>query len=199
MKKKELKILGLSYSQTKLGSYIIVLSDKKGITKLPIIIKPSEAQRIAIEIEGIKSSRPMIHDIFKTMSELYNIDIKEVFIHTLLEGVFYTSLVTSDGIEEVSLECTAGDAIALSVLCKCPIYTTVDILNSAGVVINDDGSAVSEEEIMEIDREEMIDEKSRIVSVDDLEKMMDEAISNEDYEIAAEIRDRIQDLKGLKE
>lgn len=200
MKKRELKILGLSYSQTQLGSYVIVLSDKKGVRKLPIIIKPAEAQRIAIEIEGIKSSRPMVHDLFKTMSDFYNIDVQEVFIHTLLEGVFYTSLVTSNGIEEVSLECTAGDAIALSVLYKCPIYTTIDILDSAGVIINDDGSPVSDEEMMDVDidrEEEPIAKKSRIVSVEDLEQMMNEAIANEEYEIAAEIRDRIQDLKGL--
>lgn len=201
MKKRELKILGLSYSQTQLGSYVIVLSDKKGVRKLPVIIKPAEAQRIAIEIEGIKSPRPMVHDLFKTMTDFYNIDVQEVFIHTLLEGVFYTKITTSNGIEEVDMECTAGDAIALSVLYKCPIYTTVDILDAAGIIINDDGSPVSDEEMMDVDldrEEEPIARKSRIVSVEDLEQMMNEAIANEEYEIAAEIRDRIQDLKGIK-
>ena len=201
MKKRELKILGLSYSQTQLGSYVIVLSDKKGVRKLPIIIKPAEAQRIAIEIEGIKSSRPMVHDLFKTMTDFYNIDVQEVYIHTLLEGVFYTKITTSNGLDEVDMECTAGDAIALSVIYQCPIYTNSDILEAAGVVINDDGSPVSDEEIMDIDidkedEDESIDRKSRIVSVEDLEQMMNEAISNEEYEIAAEIRDRIQELKG---
>lgn len=201
MKKRELKILGLSYSQTQLGSYVIVLSDKKGVRKLPIIIKPAEAQRIAIEIEGIKSSRPMVHDLFKTMTDFYNIDVQEVYIHTLLEGVFYTKITTSNGLDEVDMECTAGDAIALSVIYQCPIYTNSDILEAAGVVINDDGSPVSDEEIMDIDidkegEEESMDRKSRIVSVEDLEQMMNEAIANEEYEIAAEIRDRIQELKG---
>lgn len=196
MKKRELKILGLSYSQTQLGSYVIVLSDRKGSRKLPIIIKPAEAQRIAIEIEGIKSSRPMVHDLFKTMTDFYNIDVQEVHIHTLLEGVFYTKITTSNGLDEVDMECTAGDAIALSVIYQCPIYTTSDILEVAGVIINDDGSQVSDEEIMDIDKEdEAIDKKSRIVSIEDLEHMMNEAIANEEYEIAAEIRDRIQQLK----
>lgn len=199
MKKRELKILGLSYSQTQLGSYVIVLSDKKGVRKLPIIIKPAEAQRIAIEIEGIKSSRPMVHDLFKTMTDFYSIDVQEVYIHTLLEGVFYTKITTSNGLDEVDMECTAGDAIALSVIYQCPIYTSSDILEAAGVVINDDGSPVSDEEIMDIDKDdedEPIDRKSRIVSIEDLEQMMNEAIVNEEYEIAAEIRDRIQELKG---
>ena len=204
MKKRELKILGLSYSQTQLGSYVIVLSDKKGVRKLPIIIKPAEAQRIAIEIEGIKSSRPMVHDLFKTMTDFYNIDVQEVYIHTLLEGVFYTKITTSNGLDEVDMECTAGDAIALSVIYQCPIYTTSDILENAGVVINDDGTPVSDEEIMDMDidkedEEESIDRKSRIVSIEDLEQMMNEAISNEEYEIAAEIRDRIKELKGEDE
>lgn len=203
MKKRELKILGLSYSQTQLGSYVIVLSDKKGSRKLPIIIKPAEAQRIAIEIEGIKSSRPMVHDLFKTMTDFYQIDVQEVYIHTLLEGVFYTKITTSNGLDEVDMECTAGDAIALSVIYQCPIYTTSDILESVGIVINDDGTPVADEEMMDIDVDEETEdessyskETSRIVSVEDLEHMMNEAIANEEYEIAAEIRDRIQQLKG---
>lgn len=194
MKRKELKILGLSYSQSQLGSYVIVLSDISGNIKLPLIIKPAEAQRIAIELEGIKSPRPMIHDLFKSMSESYGIDIQEIFIHSLLEGIFYTKIVTSNGLDEIDIECTAGDAIALSVLYKCPIYTTVDILKMAGVSVNDDGSSSDfdvdvEDDLVEVSR------PSRIVSIDDLENMMNEAIANEEYEIAAEIRDRIEELR----
>jgi uncharacterized protein len=194
MKRKELKILGLSYSQSQLGSYVIVLSDITGNRKLPLIIKPAEAQRIAMELEGIKSPRPMIHDLFKLMSDSYGIDIQEIFIHSLLEGIFYTKIVTSNGLDEIEIECTAGDAIALSVLYKCPIYTTVDILKMAGVSVNDDGSSSDfdvdvEDDLVEVSR------PSRIVSIDDLENMMNEPIANEEYEIAAEIRDRIEELK----
>jgi bifunctional DNase/RNase len=196
--KRELKILGLSYSQDQLGSYVIVLSDVKGNRKLPLIIKPNEAQRIAMELEGIKSPRPMIHDVLKTMGDIYGIDVQEIFIHSLLEGVFYTKIITTDGLDEIDIECTAGDAIALSVLYKCPIYTTVDILKVAGVHIADDGTAIDEPE-NPFEQEELESEEelknSRIVSISDLEQMMNEAISNEEYEIAAELRDRIEELK----
>lgn len=195
MNKKELKILGLSYSQNQLGSYVIVLSDINGGRKLPLIIKSNEAQRIAMELEGIKSPRPMIHDIFKSVGEMYGIDIQEVFIHSLLEGIFYTKLITTNGLDEIEIECTAGDAIALSVLYKCPIYTTSDILKKAGVVISDDG-VISEEQD---EVEETEDKSARVVSIEDLEKMMQEAISSEEYELAAQIRDRIEELKANKD
>lgn len=207
MKKRELKILGLSYSQTQIGSYVIVLSDKRGSRKLPLIIKPLEAQRIAIELEGMKPPRPLTHDVFKSMTDSFGIDIQEVFIHSLLEGIFYTKLIAFNGIEEVEINCPVGDAIALSVIYKCPIYTTTDILESAGITINDDGTEpenpedyFDDEEDDEFDEMlEMIeDDTRRKVSVEDLEKIMNEAIQNEEYEIAAEIRDKIQKLKEGK-
>jgi len=197
MKRRELKILGLSYSQTQVGAYVLVLADKKGSRKLPLIIKPLEAQRIALELEGIKSPRPLTHDLIKSMTDSFGIDIQEVYIYSLAEGVFYTKIITTNGIEEVELECTAGDAIALSVIYNCPIYTTSEIMSSAGIIVNDDGSDVDEYEI-EIDEYEDEDDEvipERIVSIEDLEKMMNEAIENEEYEIAAELRDRIQELK----
>lgn len=197
MKRRELKILGLSYSQSQVGSYVLVLSDVKGSRKLPLIIKPLEAQRIALELEGIKSPRPLTHDLIKSMSDSFGIDVQEVYIHSLLEGVFYTKLVTSNGVEEVEIECTAGDAMALSVIYKCPIFVKEDIMSSAGIVINEEGEDYEEDDIYEFE-EELIDGDEvpeRIVSVEDLEKMMETAIENEEYEIAAEIRDRITELK----
>jgi len=192
MKRRELKILGLSYSQSQVGSYVLVLSDKNGSRKLPLIIKPLEAQRIALELEGIKSPRPLTHDLIKSMSDSFGIDVQEVYIHSLLEGVFYTKLVTSNGIDEVEIECTAGDAMALSVIYKCPIFVTSAILDSAGIVITEEGE--SDEDIYEFDDEiETVPE--RVVSIEDLENLMNEAIKNEEYEIAAEIRDRINELK----
>ena len=196
MKRRELKILGLSYSQSHVGSYVIVLSDKKGNKKLPLIIKPLEAQRIALELEGIKSPRPLTHDLIKSLTDVFGIDVQEIFIYLLAEGIFYTKLITSNGIEEFEIECTAGDAIALSVIYKCPIYVSEEILDSAGIVVSDDGS-INEyggHDDYDIDDEED-NTPERIVSIEDLEKMMDEAIKNEEYEIAAEIRDRIQTYK----
>ena len=215
MKRRELKILGLSYSQSQIGSYVIVLAEKKGKKKLPIIIKPSEAQRIALEIEGIKPPRPLTHDILKLMCDAYGLDVQEAFIHTLAEGVFYTKIQLSNGIEEVEIECSPGDGLALSSLFKCPIYVSTDILDSAGILMNDDGSlptSLSQDEVDDIEDEtdddfddeddfdSFIDngKNERIVSIEDLERMMEDAISNEEYEIAAELRDRIQMLKENK-
>jgi len=171
MKRKELKILGLSYSQTQIGSYVIVLTDKKSVRKIPLIIRANEAQKIALELEGIKSTRPLIYDVIKSLSDAYMIDVQEIFIYQLLEGIFYTKIITSNGLEDFEFDCPVGDAIAISTIFKCPIYTTGEILETAGVIINDDGTTPEEE------------------------KMMQQAIENEEYEIAAELRDRIQNLK----
>lgn len=192
--------MGLSYSQSQIGSYVIVLSDESGTRKLPMIIKPLEAQRIALELEDIKSPRPLTHDLIKSLTDIYDIDIQEVFIHALVEGIFYTRLVTSNGLETADIECTAGDAIALSVIYKCPIFTTNEILESAGIIVNEEGEIdTNDDDIFDFDDFDEGDfediETDRIVSVEDLEKVMEAAIENEEYEIAAEIRDRIQELK----
>jgi uncharacterized protein len=198
MKKKELKILGLSYSQSQVGSYILILSDRSGLRKLPLIIKPFEAQKIAIELEGIKSNRPLTYDIVKNMCDSFSLDIQEVFIYSFTEGIFYTKIIFSNGLEEVEIESTVGDAIALATIFKCDIYTTIDILERAGIIINDDGTIPQESELdfIDEDRDDVDDpDRRRIISVENLEKMMSEAIANEDYEVAAELRDRIQAIK----
>jgi hypothetical protein len=193
--KKEVKVLGLSYSQSSTGSYVVVLSEKKGKRKLPIVIKPSDAQQIALKIEGVKSPRPLTHDLFKNLVESYFIDIQEVYIYALLEGVFYTKLVTSNGIDDIEIECTAGDGIALSIVFDCPLYASKEVLDLSGVYINDDGTAMEKSDIEEDDYIEEEVETKRVVSIEDLEHMIEDAIKNEEYEIAAEIRDRIEKLK----
>jgi len=195
MKRKQLKVLGLSYSQSQIGSYIVVLSEKKGNRKLPIIIKPSEAQQIAVKMEDIKPSRPLTHDLFKSLSDAFNIDIQEVYIHSLAEGIFYAKMIASNGIEETEIECTIGDAIAISLTYKCPIWVKQEIINSAGIVMNDDGSSVTDATEEETEDDGLYEEPSKKTSIEDLEHLMENAISNEEYEIAAEIRDRIQKMK----
>jgi bifunctional DNase/RNase len=193
--RKEVKVLGLSYGQSQAGSYVVVLSEKKGKRKLPIVIKPSDAQQIALKIEGMKSPRPLTHDLFKTITDSYSIDIQEVYIYAILEGIFYTKMITSNGLEDVEVECTAGDGIALSIVYGCPLYASKEVLDISGVYINDDGSTMSEDEMdVEEDLEEFRPAK-RVVSVEDLQHMMEDALANEEYEIAAEIRDRIAKLK----
>lgn len=192
MKRIELKILGLSYSQSQVGSYVLVLSDEKGKRNLPLIIKPLEAQRIAIELEDIKSSRPLTHDLIKSINDSFNIDIQEVYIYELLEGIFHTKIILSNGIENVEIESTAGDAIALSVIYKCPIFISTSIMESAGIL------SEGEDEFVEDDEDDMYDYLISDIDdrITDLESKMNLAILNEDYEKAAKLRD---DIKILKE
>jgi len=192
--KKEVKVLGLSYSQSQSGSYVVVLSEKKGKRKLPIVIKPSDAQQIALKIEGVKSPRPLTHDLFKTVTDFYQIDVQEVYIYAILEGIFYTKLITSNGIEELEVDCTAGDGIALSIVYGCPLYASKEVLDLSGVYINDDGTSMENSDIDDYE-EEVEKTPKRVVSIEDLEHMIEDAIGNEEYEIAAEIRDRIEKLK----
>ena len=190
MKKKQVKILGISYSQSQSGSYVIVLSEMKGKTKLPLIVKPNDAQIIASKIEGIKSARPLTHDLIKSLTDSFNIDIQEVHIYSILEGIFYAKIVSSNGLDEVEIECCVGDALALSLVYDCPIYVSQSVLNIAGVSIEDDGTG------LEVDDDDELISGGKTTSTEDLEKMMEEAIANEEYEIAAGIRDRIQTLKS---
>jgi bifunctional DNase/RNase len=200
MKRKEVKILGLSYSQTQVGSYVVVLSEIKGNKKLPVIIKPLDAQQIALKIEGMKSPRPLTHDLFKTMTDSFSIDIQEVYIHAILEGIFYTKLISSNGIDSVEIECSAGDGIALAIVYKCPIYVSKSVMDASGILINDDGTALPSGESDVFDDASLIDDKKkRVVSVEDLQHMMEDALANEEYEIAAEIRDKIKNIQEKNE
>lgn len=210
MKRKKVKILGLSYSQSQVGSYVLVLSEIKGGKKIPVIIKPAEAQHIAMKLENIKSSRPMTHDLIKYMTDSFQIDIQEIYIYSLAEGIFYTRIVASNGVDEVELDCSIGDGLALSLTYKCPIWVNQDIIDVVGISISQEevDAQTEEEDDDDLDIEiydlETGDEvysgksKKRTVSIEDLEHMMDNAIANEEYEIAAEIRDRIQTLKDAQ-
>lgn len=191
MKKRQVKILGLSYSQSQVGSYVLVLSEMKGKVKLPIIIKPQEAQRIALDLEGIKSSKPLTHDLFLSMTDAFGIDIQEVFIYSLAEGIFYTKIICTSGLEDVEIESCVGDAVILANIYGCPIFASSDVLNSAGVLINDDGSKLSDEDMD--DEVETVEEKT--TSIENLEKMLEHAVANEEFEIACKVRDRIEEMK----
>ena len=208
MKRKKVKILGLSYSQSQVGSYVLVLSEIKGGRKIPVVIKPAEAQHIAMKLENIKSPRPMTHDLMKAMSDTFQIDIQEVHVYSLAEGIFYTKIVASNGVDEVELDCSIGDGLALSLTYKCPIWVNQEIIDAVGIAINEEDVEAAKEEddeddfeidsIHDLDTGEEVYSKKRTVSIEDLEHMMDNAIANEEYEIAAEIRDRIQTLKDAQ-
>lgn len=183
--KREVKILGLSYSQSQVGSYVCVLSEVNGHRKLPIIIKAQDAQTIALKIEGMKSPRPLTHDVFKTLSESFQLDCQEAYIYKVLEGVFYSKIVMNNGIDDSEIETTAGDAIALSLVFDSPLYVDEDVLSSCGITTDDNGNPIT-------NTEETKNTKSEpIISIDDMKRMMEEAISNEEYELAAQYRDKI--------
>jgi len=192
MKRKKVKILGLSYSQSQVGSYVAVLAEKGG-RKIPVIIKPAEAQNIAMKLEGLKTARPMTHDLMKSMSDAFSIDVQEIYIYQLLEGIFYAKMIATNGVEEIEIECSIGDGMAFSLVYGCPIWVNTDIIESAGISVSDAEVEDAEEEDIESEPAPM---PKKRVSVEDLEHMMQNAIANEEYEIAAEIRDRISKLKG---
>ena len=194
MKKRQVKILGLSYSQSQIGSYVLVLSEMKGKVKLPVIIKPQEAQRIALDLEGIKSTKPLTHDLFLSMTDAFGIDIQEVFVYSLAEGIFYTKIIFTNGTADVEIESSIGDAVILANIYDCPIFVSSDVMNSAGVLINDDGTNLSGD--MTDDEDEFETETERTTSIENLEKMLQKAIEDEEYEIAAQVRDRIEQMKA---
>jgi uncharacterized protein len=138
MKKIPLDIVGLSYSQTQSGAYALLLNESKGKRRLPIIIGGFEAQAIAIEMENMKPSRPLTHDLFKNFAETFEIKLKEVIIYNLVEGIFYAKLICARDNNEVEIDARTSDAIALAVRFNCPVYTYEFILNSAGIVMDDE-------------------------------------------------------------
>ncbi len=197
--KIKLKIIGLSYSQTQSGAYALILGEEKGKRRLPIIIGNFEAQAIAIEIEKMKSSRPLTHDVFKTFAESFDITIQEVIIYNLVEGIFYAKLLCKQKGSDKTIEIDArtSDSIALAVRFNCPVYTYEFILSNAGIVLDDDptltaSTKVSEEiEISEITE----DDEITVLPNDELQKKLEEAIANEDYEVASKIRDELNRRK----
>jgi bifunctional DNase/RNase len=190
MEKIELKIIGLSYSQTQSGAYALVLAEKTGSRRLPIIIGGFEAQSIAIELEKMKPSRPLTHDLFKTFVESFNVKIKEVVIYNLVEGVFYAKIVCDKDGEIIEIDSRTSDAIAIGIRASSPVYTFEHILSSAGIQLEDEAEGETAIESVEAEEEPKGNELTAATKVE-LEKLLQEAIDHEDYERASEIRDEL--------
>jgi bifunctional DNase/RNase len=199
MKKLKLDIVGLSYSQTQSGAYALVLGEVSGRRRLPIIIGSFEAQAIAIEIEKMTPSRPLTHDLFKSFAEAYHIMIQEVIIYNLVDGIFYSKLICTDGKKVMEIDARTSDAIAIAVRFECPIFTYEFILSSAGIVI-EGNDFVYLENITETPEENTSTPSSApgftSLSVDELKAKLQEALTEESYEKAAKIRDELNRRKA---
>tara|TARA_B100001769_G_C22078436_1_gene580925 strand:+ start:746 stop:1354 length:609 start_codon:yes stop_codon:yes gene_type:complete len=196
MNKIGLEIIGLSYSQTQSGAYALVLGEKEGKRRLPIIIGGFEAQAIAIELENMTPSRPLTHDLFKTFASTFEINIKEVIIYNLVEGIFFAKLICKQAGTEVEIDARTSDAIALAVRFNCPVFTFEFILSSAGIILDEESESLDFEGEANVEDKisSMVDEKSTDLtkkSTHDLELLLKEAIQKEDYERASLIRDEI--------
>lgn len=190
MKKIRLKVVGLSYSETHSGAYALVLQEEDGNKRIPIIIGSFEAQAIAIQLENLKPPRPLTHDLFVAFASIFKVDLIEVNIYKLEEGLFYANLILQKDDEQVVLDSRTSDAIALALRFNCPIYTTEEIIDKAGILL-------SFEEEKDYNDEERPDRNSIYskYTIEELEKLLQKAIENEDYEKASAIRDELAQRK----
>ena len=197
MEKIKLEVLGLSYSQTQAGAYALILSVNQSDERIPIIIGGFEAQSIAIQLENLKPPRPLTHDLFKTVATDFEINLKEVFIYRLEEGIFYSRLYFEKDGATKAVDSRTSDAVALALRFGCPIYTTTEIVSKAGIVlkITDDNREDDDTSILKTSPSSS-PSGYRNYTVEELESLMDEAIRNEDYEKATLIRDEIQKKKN---
>ena len=199
MDKIELEIIGLSYSQTQTGAYALVLGEKGGAKRrLPIIIGGFEAQAIAIELEAMTPSRPLTHDLFKSFADIYEIDLKEIIIYNLVEGIFYAKLVAEKNGEVTEIDTRTSDAIALAVRFKCPIYTHEFILSSAGIILEEgkEDELSKELDVIEEELEELENDSPKPMSygdltVEELNNRLKDAIESENYEEASKIKSEL--------
>jgi hypothetical protein len=194
MEKIRLEIIGMSYSQSQSGAYALILGERDGKRRLPIIIGGFEAQAIAIELEKIKTPRPLTHDLFKSLSEAFTISLTEVVINKFSEGVFYAKLVCSDGKDEKEIDSRTSDAIALALRFNCPVYTYESIMTAAGILMEEENEIAKPEEQPD---EPVIDKKENYsdLSLEELNEILRNAVINEEYEKASRIRDEINKRK----
>jgi len=196
MGKVKLTVLGISYSQTQSGAYALVLSEEDGNRRIPIIIGGYEAQAIAIQLEGLTPPRPLTHDLFMNFAKAYHIEILDVNIYKLEEGVFFSKLHCTNGDKEIFVDSRTSDAVALALRFDCPIYTTEEIIEKAGLTleienIDEDATKEDEGEKGNAPVDSFMEQLAKL-SVSELKTMLDEAVRNEDYEKASKIRDELK-------
>lgn len=200
MEKVKLSVLGLSYNHSNSGAYALVLSEEDGDRRIPIIIGGVEAQAIAIQLEGLTPPRPLTHDLFVSFASAFNIKIDEVFIYKLKDGIFYSELSCYDFTtkNKVRIDSRTSDAVALALRFHVPIYTSKEIMERAGIILDIEEGTEPKPEETEKEIEEFMNspEDAGILDLteysdEDLKKELNDAISNEDYELASKIKDEL--------
>lgn len=187
MDKIKLDIIGISNSQTQTGAYALILGEEDGQRRLPIIIGGFEAQSIAIELENMHPNRPLTHDLFRNFAEAFNITLNEVVINKFQEGVFYAQLICFSDEGQKIIDSRTSDAVALAVRFKAPIFTYEEVMNTAGILIEEEKEEVSKTENSETESSGL-----QRFTVDELRRLLDEAVSKEEFERASQIRDEIK-------
>jgi uncharacterized protein len=200
MKKIELEIVALSHSITQTHSYAVVLGEVNGLRRLPIVIGGFEAQAIAVALEKMQPSRPLTHDLMKNFMTAFNIDLHEIIICDLQEGIFYSKLVCSSENDTVEIDSRTSDALALAVRFGCPIYTYETILDSAGILMEETtGKKKKSKEAKEVSVEETVtstgNEDLKTMTLEELNTLLNDVLESEDYIRAIAIRDEINNRK----
>lgn len=190
-----LDVIGLSFSHSQSGAYALLLGEKNDRRRLPVIIGEAEAQSIAIAMENVERKRPLTHDLFKSFAATYGINITEVVINRFKEGLFFSELHCEKDGEVSVIDARTSDAVAIAVRFKCPIYTTSQVMEEAGLVMDEYENEDSEEH-----EENMLDdfgyERMDRYDMQDLQQLLQDAIDNEDYMAASVLRDEINKRKG---
>jgi bifunctional DNase/RNase len=199
MKKIELEIVALSHSITQTHSYAVVLGEVNGLRRLPIVIGGFEAQAIAVALEKMQPSRPLTHDLMKSFMSAFAVDLHEIIICDLQEGIFYSKLLCSSDKDTVEIDSRTSDALALAVRFGCPIYTYENILESAGILMEDTAATGKKKKIQPVAKEESElatgKEDLKTMSLEDLTTLLNDVLESEDYVRAIAIRDEINNRR----
>lgn len=209
-KKIKLRVQGLTNSQVQSGAYALILAEEDGKRRIPVIVGTPEAQSIAIALEYITPPRPLTHDLFVSFATAFDIKLKEVYIYKFEEGIFYSELLFTDGKREIPVDSRTSDAIAIALRAKCDIYVSESIMIEAGVVLdedvddNADDDFEDDDDLMTMEPDEITDEESLkrwlgLIEDEELNKRLEEAVQEENYEHAKMYQDEIRRRKEEKE
>lgn len=190
----DLEIVDIALSGSSSGAYALVLGEVKGKRKLPIVIGGAEAQAIAIELENMRPSRPLTHDLMKNTLTAFGMEVTSVLIHKMVEGIFYAQIVVGDGIREEQIDARSSDAVAIAVRFGCPIRCSQQVMNEAGVDLDAAETDGAPEEGLSPQVVDAAD-ASPSEDLESLKRQLDEAIATENYELASELKRRIDDLE----